>query len=65
MARILEMLNNGVQNMGYKNKTWEFFLPDYLGEHTYKPKTEEQKMAEEKAFVDMAIAAGFAVMEKK
>lgn len=31
MARILEMINNATQNLGFRNKTWEFFLPDYLG----------------------------------
>lgn len=65
MARIVEAINNGAQNLAYKDKRWDFFLPDYLGERIPKMKSEEQRLAEERAFVDMAIAAGFAVMEKK
>lgn len=59
MARIIEMINLSTQNMGYRNKNFLYFMPDYLVE----PKSEEQKLDEERRFVQMAIAAGFAKME--
>lgn len=65
IAMLAELVNNSVQMKYFKGKSYKDFLPDYLGEFAPKEKTEEQKEAEERAYVAMMVAAGFAVMEKK
>lgn len=49
-ARILEMLNNSVQNLGFRGKTWEFFLPDYLGIRDRVAETEQEQINAERVF---------------
>lgn len=51
MARILEMINNSTQSMGFKNKTWDFFLPDYLGMIDKAAIAEQEQIDAERAFV--------------
>lgn len=64
LARICEAINLNTQGLGFQNKDLKFFLPSYL-KPAPAPKSEEQKLAEERAFVERAIAAGFAKMESK
>jgi len=59
------MLNLSAQFMGYKDKDFRFFLPDYLNTVSTPEKTEEQKLADERAYVQMLVNSGFAVMENK
>lgn len=60
------MLNLSAQNLGYKDKDYKFFLPQYLNSIVLTPeKSEEQELADERAYVEMLVASGFAVMETK
>jgi hypothetical protein len=52
MARILEMLNNSVQGLGFRGKTWEFFLPDYLGVRDRAAEREQEQIDAEIAFAN-------------
>jgi hypothetical protein len=62
IAQTISRMSGKMLKDGYEPKIKDY-LPDYLGKPVEK--SEEQKMAEEKAYVELAVAAGFAVMEKK
>lgn len=67
MARILDAINKSVQQLYIKGaKDFTHFMPDYLGERVSPPeKTEAEKLADERMYVQMLVSAGFAVMETK
>ena len=58
MARICELLNNGVQGMALRNKTATFFMPDYLTDTT--PITDEQRQIN----AELAFAAKYEAATK-
>lgn len=52
MSRILEMLNINTQGLGYKNKQWDFFIPDYLGTKDITAISEKEQIAKEIEFTE-------------